>query len=206
MESMRNKAVYTINPNFRLQSNHLSVEWINVDNFTLQQEIRHYVTSSIYNKGGNLILCRRYGGSLHFIYGEISVWENRLLQKWLRDKLKDYIIDTANAVLPQRTHELENQHSLYAQKVIVKKLWKNVLGQCCSKSRIIFLSPKIILLPQEYLDSVILHEMAHLKYSHHRKSFWNFLSTLLGEDSMSQRISMDIRMSVFYGYSDFLLK
>lgn len=203
---MKNKAVYIINPNFRLQSNHLSVEWINVDNFTLQYELQKYSSTSIYNKGGNLILCRRYGGSLHFIYGEISIWGNRLLQRWLRDKLKDYIIDTANTVLPLRAQELENQHSLYAKRVIVKKLPKNVLGQCCSKSRIISLSPKIILLPQEYLDSIILHEMAHLKFNHHRKSFWDFLTTLLGEDSISQKVRGDLRMSIFYGYSDFLLK
>lgn len=128
MESMRNKTVYTINPNFRLKSNHLSVEWINVGKFTLQHEKRHYVPTSIYNKGGNLILCRRSGGCLHFIYGEISIRRNRLLQKWLRDKLKDYIIDIANTVLSQRMHELENQHCLYAKKVIVKKLPKSVLG------------------------------------------------------------------------------
>lgn len=206
MEGIRNKNVYTINPNFRLQSNHLSVEWINIDYFTLQMEVQQHSPSSVYNKGGNIIICRRNGNSLHFIYGEVSVWENRLLQKWLREKLKDYIIDTANSVLPQRTHELENKHDLYARKVVVRKLRKNVLGQCFAREKIIALSPKIILLPQEYLDSVILHEMAHLKFNHHRKTFWNFLTTLLGEDSESQKIRMDIKMSIFYGYSDFLLK
>lgn len=31
MEGMINRTVYTINPNFRLQSNHLLVEWIMID-------------------------------------------------------------------------------------------------------------------------------------------------------------------------------
>ena len=34
MEGMINRTVYTINPNFRLQSNHLLVEWIHIPEHT----------------------------------------------------------------------------------------------------------------------------------------------------------------------------
>ena len=94
------------------------------------------------------IICQRYGNSLHFIYAKITKWENRMLQKWLRDKLQGYIIDIANRVLPQRMHELEVQHCLYAKKVIVKILRKNILGLCYLGYKTIILSPRIILLPQ----------------------------------------------------------
>lgn len=203
---MRNSFVYIINPNFRLQSNYLSVEWVLIDLFTLQMEVSKNETSSVYHKGGNLVICQRYGHSLHFVYAEIADWESRELQKWLRDKLKAYIIDTACRVLPQRMHELEHQHHLFAKKVIIKKLRKCVLGQCYKEYQTIVLSPKIILLPQKYMDSVILHEIAHLKFSHHRKAFWDFLTTLLGEDSILQKVRMDVQMKTFYRYSDFLLK
>ena len=96
MEGMINRTVYTINPNFRLQSNHLLVEWIMIDTFTFQQELLQHESAFIYNKGKNQIICQRYENSLHFIYAKIIKWENRLLQKWLREKLQDYIIDTAN--------------------------------------------------------------------------------------------------------------
>ena len=206
MEGMINRTIYTINPNFRLQSNHLLVEWIMIDTFTFQQELLQHESAFIYNKGKNQIICQRYGNSLHFIYAKITKWENRLLQKWLRGKLQEYIIDTANRVLPQRMHELEIQHCLYAKKVIVKKLRKNTLGLCYTDYKTIALSPRIILLPQRYLDTIILHEMAHLKFPHHRKTFWNFLTTLLGEDSKLQNDRMDAMMSTFYNYSEFLLK
>ena len=48
--------------------------------------------------------------------------------------------------------------------------------------------------------------MAHLKFPHHRKAFWNFLTILLGEDSKLQNDRMDAMMSTFYNYSEFLLK
>ena len=53
----------------------------------------------------------------------------------------------------------------------------------CSVKKEIRLAPIIILFPQNYLDEVILHEMAHLKYMHHCKSFWEYLSVLLGKDA-----------------------
>ena len=64
----------------------------------------------------------------------------------------------------------------------------------------------ILLMPESYMDSVILHEMAHLKYLHHRKSFWNFLTILLGEDSNMQKVKMDIDMGIRYLYLDYILK
>ena len=56
------------------------------------------------------------------------------------------------------------------------------------------------------MDAVILHEMAHLKYHHHRKSFWKFLSELLGEDAKMQQAKRDIDMGIRYFYLDYLLK
>lgn len=50
MEGMINRTVYTINPNFRLQSNHLLVEWIMIDTFMFQQELLQCESAFIYNK------------------------------------------------------------------------------------------------------------------------------------------------------------
>lgn len=59
---------------------------------------------------------------------------------------------------------------------------------------------------QEWTDGVILHEMAHYKCKHHRKSFWTFLSTLIGEDSKMVKAKDDIAMSPYYNYYLYLTK
>lgn len=97
--------------------------------------------------------------------------------------IRDSIIKRAEEVLPMRLHHWEQMKKLYASKVMVSpKLRKNVMVNCSVKKEI-RLAPIIILFPQNYLDEVILHEMAHLKHMHHRKSFWEYLSVLLGKDA-----------------------
>lgn len=122
---------------------------------------------------------------LNILYSEETVFENLRLQKWLRETIRDGVMERAKIVLPIRLHELAVKHNLYARTVTVKKLRKRVLGQC-TIYKDISLSPLIVLFPQEMMDDVILHEMAHLRHMHHRKSFWNFLSTLIGCDAEKQ--------------------
>ena len=108
--------------------------------------------------------------------------------------IRDSIIKRAEEVLPMRLHHWEQINNLYASKVMVSpKLRKNVMVNCSVKKEI-RLAPIIILFPQNYLDEVILHEMAHLKHMHHRKSFWEYLSVLLGKgcQTISKR-----KLSVF---------
>lgn len=57
-----------------------------------------------------------------------------------------------------------------------------------------------------YSDGVILHEMAHYKYKHHRKLFWDHLSALLGGDAGLARAKDFIAMSPYYDYYLYLTK
>lgn len=56
------------------------------------------------------------------------------------------------------------------------------------------------------MDGVILYEMAHYKYKHHRKFLGDFLSTLIGEDAIMAKAKEDIAMSPYYNYYLYLAK
>ena len=139
------------------------------------------------------------------LYSATVDFHNMKLQKWLRENIKEQIIIRASIVLPRRMHELEAKHQLFAKGVDVKPLRKGALGQC-THNNFITLSPIIAILPKELMDDVILHEMAHLKYHHHRKSFWKFLSKLIGEDAKQQKLVQDIALSKYWGFYTFLMK
>ena len=130
---------------------------------------------------------------------------NIRLQKWLRENIRNAIVERAKIVLPQRLHELETRHQLYAKCVIVKKLRKGTLGRC-SVYKQIWLSPLIVIFPQELMDGVILHEMAHLKHLNHRKPFWDFLSILIGTDAKEQKMIENMALSKYWELYVFLMK
>lgn len=209
MESVEKRQPrYWINPNSRIRFTYFSIEWHLCDHQDLMQDHR---TDNDFRKSYRtrntcvIVLVSKDHSKTDILYSEEVDFSNLKLQKWLRENIKDQVIQRASLVLPQRMHELENKHQLFAHGVKVKPLRKGVLGQC-THTNYITLSPIIVIFPQELMDDVILHEMAHLKHHHHRKSFWKFLSELIGGDAQQQKLAQDIALSKYWGFYTFLMK
>ena len=199
---------FWINPNFRLNSPHFRFAWFMADMTVLRQEAMiKSVERKVYQTSTQCVVCmiNPDHSSLDIVYADKTKFDNLRLQKWLRETIRDEITARAKIVLPSRLRELESKNNLYGNRVFVKKLRGNTMG-CCSVYNDISLIPGLIIMPQALIDSVILHEMAHYKYKHHRKSFWNFLSQLLGEDAKTQKGAMDIVLSKYWLQIKFLMK
>ena len=199
---------FWLNPNFRLNSPYFHFSWFTADMNILRQEAMiKSVERKVYQTNTQCIVCMicPNHSSLDIVYSKNKNFENLRLQKWLRETIRDEITARARIVLPNRLRELERKHNLFGNKVMIKKLRGNTMG-CCSIYNDITLMPGLIIMPQPLIDSVILHEMAHYKYKHHRKSFWNFFSQLLGEDARMQKGAMDIALSKYWLQIKFLMK
>ena len=199
---------FWINPNFRLNSPHFRFAWFKADYTVLRQEAMIMsVERKVYQTSTQCVVCviTPDHSSLDIVYADKTKFDNLRLQKWLRETIRDEITARAKIVLPSRLRELERKNNLYGNRVFVKKLRGNTMG-CCSVYNDISLIPGLIIMPQALIDSVILHEMAHYKHKHHRKSFWNFLSQLLGEDAKTQKGAMDIVLSKYWLQIKFLMK
>ncbi|MGL4865884.1 MAG: M48 family metallopeptidase [Cetobacterium sp.] len=57
----------------------------------------------------------------------------------------------------------------------MKRRW----GSCRYLSKVITLNLELIRKPQECIDYVCLHEVAHLRYPHHQKEFWDFIKVYM---------------------------
>ncbi len=198
---------FKINPRFRLTTKYLSVVWHRIDKITVECEAAMKISDRFVfqDKGCVDLLAQYHDGVLDMIYHDATDFETKKIQKWLRELMRDTILRVAKVILPARVKYWENIKGLHGTGVTVKRLRKNVLGQC-SYSNHITPQPFLVIFKQDWADGVVLHEMAHYKYKHHRKSFWNYLSTLIGKNSELTKAKDDIAMSPYYNYYLYLTK
>ncbi len=132
-----------------------------------------------------------YGSSFQkaeeFVYARVD-W----IQKHL-GKMKAYsqsngnagsavdIIDREEAKrkLISRLEHLAAQHGFTYNRVFIRNQ-KTRLGTCSGKNNI-GLNVKLSCLPDELMDYVILHELAHTRVKNHGKGFWLLMDELVGD-------------------------
>ena len=205
---LKKEPQFWINPNFRLNSPCFRFSWFKADINVLRQEaLMNTQDRKVYMTNSQCVICMISSdhATLDIVYADNTNFENLRLQKWLRETIRDEITQRAQIVLPPRLRELERKYNLFGNRVFIKKLRGNTMGSC-SVYNDISLIPGLIIMPQALIDSVILHEMAHYKHKHHRKSFWNFLSQLLGEDAQTQKEATDIVLSKYWRQIKYLMK
>ncbi len=83
----------------------------------------------------------------------------------------------ARRILNQRLNELAKFHDFHYNRVSIRNQ-KTRWGSCSSKNNI-SLNKKILYLPPELIDYVLLHELVHTKIKNHGKEFWRELDKMV---------------------------
>lgn len=102
------------------------------------------------------------------------------LSSLLRDVLADVLRKEARALLPEKLAFLAVRYGFVYSKVLIKQNSSN-WGSCSSKGNI-NLNLNIVRLPEPLCDYVLLHELCHLKYPDHGRSFHALLEQLCADD------------------------
>ncbi len=106
------------------------------------------------------------------------------------------IIDKVKAKkkLTNRLHYLAEKHSFTYNRVTIRNQ-KTRWGSCSHKNNI-SLNMKLVLLPDELVDYVILHELVHTKIHNHSGTFWAELDRYTENGKvMAKRLRMnDLRL------------
>ncbi|MFU8797067.1 MAG: M48 family metallopeptidase [Dehalococcoidia bacterium] len=95
--------------------------------------------------------------------------------------------EEARRRLIARLEYLAAQHGFTYNRVFIRNQ-KTRLGTCSSKNNI-GLNIKVSCLPEELMDYVILHELAHTRVKNHGKEFWMLMDELVGDGkAMAKRV------------------
>jgi hypothetical protein len=89
-------------------------------------------------------------------------------------------IDRAEAKhkLIERLQHLAAEHCFTYNRVFIRNQ-KTRLGTCSNRNNI-SLNIKVSRLPEELMDYVILHELAHTRVKNHGNDFWMLMDKLVG--------------------------
>jgi hypothetical protein len=88
----------------------------------------------------------------------------------------------AKKKLTSRLKQLAVQHSFTCNRVTIRN--QNTRWGSCSHNNNISLNMKLVLLPEELMDYVILHELVHSRIHDHSKRFWGELDKHVGNGKL----------------------
>jgi hypothetical protein len=111
-----------------------------------------------------------------WIIKKIEYFKNNPRRIILGNSKKDYL-EYKNKALVLAQKRIEYFNSIYGFKFnnIRIKNQKTRWGSCSIKDNLNF-NYKIALIPKEYSDYIIVHEVCHLKEFNHSPSFWNLVA------------------------------
>lgn len=124
---------------------------------------KKYTIQKTKNRDGSI----RISGSMVYI-APLSVSDNLVpfISKWLKAQASTYIAKRTYALAEKMETPFKN---------IAFKQQKTRWGSCSSDKNLNF-NWKLIHAPKPVIDYVIIHELAHIKYMHHKRSFWDFVA------------------------------
>ena len=101
----------------------------------------------------------------------------------------------ATELLGRRLQQLAPLHDLSYRSLRIKRM-KTRWGSCDQHTNIV-LNLFLIQLPWEYIDYVILHELAHTKVLHHGPLFWSTLEGLLPKARLLKKAMKTYQPTLF---------
>ena len=185
--SVRISAPLSVSDDYIRQFATSKISWIRAQQDKFAQQLRHskreFVSGeTIYIWGKQYFLQVEYSAnSNHFrLVGEKAILtvrkESTAKQRegYVNEVLRKYLKDEVNRLLPL----WEQKTGLHCKQWIVKYM-KTRWGSYSSKTGTISINLQLVHKPVACLESIIVHELGHIKHRNHGKGFISYMDTYL---------------------------
>ena len=126
----------------------------------------------------NFLLKRDGKGGATVYYPHDIDFNNDKVQQVIRRAIVEVLRIEARIYLPARLESLAEKHGLVYGKVSVKNV-SSRWGSCSAQNNI-NLNIHLMRLPENILDYVLFHELAHITEKNHGPAFWSLLDKYCG--------------------------
>jgi len=117
-------------------------------------------------------------GKINVFYPKHLDVGHKSVQYFIRRVIEEALRMEAKQHIPERVKELAIQYGFTYNKVFIKNV-KSRWGSCSKKGNLNF-SLHLMCLPNELIDYLILHELAHTVEHNHSKKYWAVLDSIYG--------------------------
>ncbi|MFC1969477.1 M48 family metallopeptidase [Chloroflexota bacterium] len=175
---------------------------INIDGigpvlFEKSRRAKRVIISVRTSKGTRVAVPTRisFKKALEFVYLKSEWIQKHLVKIEQNENQKKAFIDRFLAIdktdarkrLKDRLYHLAKEHGFTHNNVSIREQ-RTRWGSCSYKNNI-SLNVKLVLLPKELIDYVMLHELVHTRIHNHSKKFWAELDKYVGNGkAMASRI------------------
>lgn len=104
---------------------------------------------------------------------------DRPLPERSRNEIKEWIV-CGWYHMARRLDELGDRLGFVYNHFALMSL-NDALGQCHPEGRVIAVASQMLLQPKILIDNVLVHELCHLLYPHHRPTFWRLFNEAIAE-------------------------
>lgn len=118
------------------------------------------------------------GGKINMFYPKHLDVGHKSVQYFIRRVIEEALRMEAKQHIPARVKELALKYGFTYNKVFIKNV-KSRWGSCSKKGNLNF-SLHLMCLPDELIDYLILHELAHTVEHNHSKKYWAVLDNIYG--------------------------
>ena len=111
---------------------------------------------------------------------------NKILSE--EERLKG--VQKALCVIPERVEYFAEMMNVTYGRITIREQ-KTRWGSCSSKGNLNF-NWKLVLMPEEVLDYVVVHELAHRKEMNHSERFWNHVEKVLPDYQARRKLLREL--------------
>ena len=118
--------------------------------------------------------------------GDLEITSRQDLDKEQRDRrIRKWLREQANQILPTRLASISRKTGLQGSDYQIKSY--TARWGSCGHDGLIQLNWKLIMLPEEVIDYVIVHELCHLVHFNHSAKFWALVESHCAQYQLHRR-------------------
>lgn len=114
---------------------------------------------------------------INFYYNSLTNFNGNDVQFFIKKVIANVLKFEAESYIIPRCKEIASNHNINFRSINIGKA--KTRWACCSSNNIITFSSSMMLLPDELIDFIILHEFCHIYHKNHGEKFHNLLNNYL---------------------------